>query len=490
MTAQLTDAEATEHSPIPENRQWLTLLVIAGAIGLDVSALAVINAALPDVRSGFGISSSVLQWAMTAYAVTFAGFLLFSGRVADVIGRRLVFTLGVALFSVAALGGLLAPDFAVLVIARAVQGLGAALSGPAALALLTEVFPEGPRRNRAIAIYGSVGAASFSGGLIAGGVLTEFLGWRAVFGFSTVLGVIVLAGIRGGLPKSVRTHRPLDLPGAVLVTFGLILAVFGVGRGGDVGWSAPSTIVPLILAVVLLTAFLAWEARATDPLMPLGIFRVPTVQAATLAAFLHYAAVISLMFFAPLYMQNVLGYSPFESALAMVPMGLTVIVSSTITGRTMARIGQRAFLVYGMPLIGLGVLTWFWTPAHGHYWLNLLPGIIIMSVGQGTTFPALTAAALTGVPQRQHGVAGAVNVTTQQIGSSIGVAVLVAVASASTTGTGTRAQLSGYHAAYVTAAVATFVGTVFIALALRRRVAPAPRAQEETGEQRGVVKTL
>lgn len=459
-------------------RDGLALLVLAGAIALDVSALAVINAALPDIRSDFDISSAVLQWAMTSYAVAFAGFLLFGGRAADVLGRRLVFTIGVVLFSVAAIGGLLAPNIVVLVVARAVQGLGAALSGPAALALLTEVFPEGPRRNRAIAVYGSVGAASFSGGLIAGGVLTEFFGWRAVFALSTVLGVAVLGVIRAGLPRSVRVNRSLDLPGATMVTLGLVLTVFGVGRGGDTGWSDPGTVVSLVAAAVLLVAFVLWERRTAEPLLPLGLFRVPTVQAATLAAFLHYAAVIALLFFAPLYMQGVLGYSPLQSGLAMVPMGLTVIVSSTITGRTMARVGQRPFLVYGMPLIGAGVLLWLWTPLDGSYWLHLLPGIIVMSIGQGTTFPALTAAALTGVPQAQHGVAGAVNVTTQQIGSSIGVAALVAVAAAAGTDSGAEGQLAGFHAAYVAAAVATFIGTAFIALALSKRprtTRPAPR---------------
>ncbi|MFF4418725.1 MFS transporter [Streptosporangium sp. NPDC001559] len=463
-------------------RPGLALLVLAGAIALDVSALAVLNAALPDIRSDFHISSAILQWAMTAYAVTFAGFLLFGGRAADVLGRRLVFTAGVVLFSVAALGGVLAPNITVLVIARAVQGLGAALSGPAALALLTEVFPEGPQRNKAIAVYGSVGAASFSGGLIVGGALTEFLGWRAVFAFSTILGVGVLAAIRAGLPPSVRVNRPLDLPGAAMVTVGLVLTVFGVGRGGDTGWGDPGTVASLVAAVVLLVAFVLWERRLAEPLLPVGIFRVPTVQAATLAAFLHYAAVIALLFFAPLYMQGVLGYSPFQSGLAMVPMGLTVIVSSTITGRTMARVGQRPFLVYGMPLIGLGVLMWFWTPVDGSYWLNLLPGIIVMSIGQGTTFPALTAAALTGVPQRQHGIAGAVNVTTQQVGSSIGVAALVAVAAAvAGSDSGAEAQLAGFHAAYVVAAVTTFVGTAFIALALSRRpkTRPAPQGDAD-----------
>jgi EmrB/QacA subfamily drug resistance transporter len=463
------------------SRQRLALLVLGGAIALDVSALAVLNAALPDIRADFGISSSVLQWAMTSYAVTFAGFLLFGGRAADVLGRRLVFSLGVVLFTVASLGGMAAPNITVLIIARALQGLGAALSGPAALALLTEVFPKGPARNRAFAIYGSTGAASFSGGLIVGGALTQFLGWRSVFGLSLVLGLIVLTTVRAGLPTSTRTRRPLDLPGTALVTLALILAVFGVGRGGDVGWADPSTVIPLVAAVVLFAGFFFWERRSAESLLPAGIFRIATVQAGTLAAFLHYAAVIAILFFAPLYMQGVLGYSPFESALAIVPMGLTVIVSSTITGRVMSRVGQRPFLVYGMPLIGIGILLWAWTPVDGSYWLHILPGLIIMSVGQGTTFPALTAASLSGVPQHQHGVAGAVNVTTQQIGSSIGVAALVAVAAAASGGgTSAAAQVAGYHAAYITAAVVTIVGTLFIALAMSKRaIAARPGIQAD-----------
>jgi MFS family permease len=385
----------------------------------------------------------------------------------------MMFTAGVALFSAAALCGAFAPNVTILIIARAVQGIGAALSGPAALALLTEVFPEGPQRNRAIAIYGSVGAASFSGGLVFGGVLTEFAGWRSVFALSGAFGVVVLCAIRVGLPVSVRVRRPLDLGGAVFVTLSLVLTVVGVGRGGEVGWSDVSTIASLALAAVLLVAFVVREHRVDEPLLPLSIFRIPTVQAATLAAFLHYSAVIALLFFAPLYMQGVLGYSPLESGLAVVPMGLTVIVASTITGRVMERVGQRPFLVYGMPLIGIGILSWAWTPVNGSYWLNMLPGIIIMSIGQGTTFPALTAAALTSVPQRQHGVAGAVNVTTQQIGSSIGVAILVAVAAASTT-SGIRGQLAGYHMAYVTAAIATFAGAALIAVIWNRSKAASP----------------
>ena len=460
-------------------RPGLALLVLGGSIALDVSALALLNAALPLIGQDFGISTAVLQWTMTSYAVTFAGFLLFGGRAADVLGRRLMFGVGVALFAVAAFAGAFAPGVVVLIIARAVQGIGAALTGPAALALLTEVFPAGAGRDRAFAVFGSIGAASFSGGLIFGGVLTDLLSWRAVFVLSGVFGLVVLAVTKAALPPSVRHRHPLDLAGAALVTTGMVLTVFGIGRAPESGWSNPVTIGSLVAAGVLLAGFILREARATEPLLKLSIFRIPTVQAATLAAFLHYAAVIALLFFAPLYMQDVLGYSPLMSGLAVVPMGLTVIVSSTITGKLMPRYGTRPFLVYGMPLIAIGVLMWAFTPVNGSYLLHVLPGIVVMSIGQGTTFPALTAASLADVPQSQHGVAGAANVTTQQIGSSVGVTALVAVAAAFTT-PGLAGQLAGFHAAYIVAAAVVLIGTAGIALILRRPSAVPGTARAAT----------
>jgi EmrB/QacA subfamily drug resistance transporter len=472
-----SEMSAGHSPPLSAGRQFAALLVIAGALILDVSSLAVINAALPVIGTDFGIDGSILQWTMTSYAVVFAGFLLFGGRAADVLGRRLIFCVGIGLVASAALLGALAPNVELLITARVVQGIGAALSGPAALALLTEVFPAGPARNRAMGIYGATGAASFSGGLIVGGILTQAFGWRSVFVFSLIGGVIVLVLGRLALPASRRRNRPLDIPGAISVTLGLALLVFGLSRGNEEGWTAFGTLGPLVAAVAFLGAFLWWENKTAEPLMPLRIFRGAPVQAGALAAFVHYAAVIALLFFAPLYMQNHLGYTPLESGLAIVPMGLIVIVVSTVTGRLLAKYGQRVFLVWGMPFIGLGILTWVWASESASYW-ELLPGIILMSIGEGTTFPALTAASLTDVPQEQHGVASAVNVTAQQIGSSVGVAALVAIAAGATVGTGPAAEVGGYHVAYIAAAALTVVGSVLLAIIMRKHGRTSASAPE------------
>ncbi|WDO04756.1 MFS transporter [Streptomyces murinus] len=438
-------------------RPGLALGVLAGALALDLSGMAVLNAALPSVGARFELRDTTLQWVMTAYSVTFAGFLLVGGRLADVFGRRRVFEAGVALFTLAALVGALAPDGAVLLGARAVQGIGAALSGPAALALLTEVFPEGPSRGRALGVYAAVGAASFSGGMLLGGVLTEFLGWRSVLWFSVALGAIVLAITRSGLPDGVGTRVPLDLAGAISGTLGLALLVIGVSLGGMWAWAL------IAAAVVFLVLFAAHEHRTPDPLLPLTLFRMSSVRLATAAAFLQYTASVAIVFFAPLYLQGMLGYSPVESGLSLVPMSLTVFLTANFaTGRLLARYGPRALMVTGLLLIGAGTALWITTPAHGSYLLHVLPGLVISGFGQGLNFPAMTTSGLSDVPPKQHAVAGAVNVVAQQIGSSAGVAALVLLAA--TTGD----RLSGYHLAYLVAGIACAIGAGGIALARPR----------------------
>ncbi|AIA01750.1 MFS transporter [Streptomyces noursei] len=437
-------------------RPGLALGALAGALALDLSGMAVLNAALPSVGERFGLGDTTLQWVMTAYSVTFAGFLLVGGRLADVWGRRRVFEVGVALFTVAALAGAVAPDGAVLLGARAVQGIGAALSGPAALALLTEVFPAGPERSRALGVYAAVGAASFSGGMLLGGVLTEFLGWRSVLWFSVALGVIVLAVTRAGLPDGTGRRAPLDLAGAVTGTLGLTLLIVGVSWGGTAAWGMVAA------AVVFLVLFVVREHRTADPLLPLALFRIPAVRLATAAAVLQYTASVGIVFFAPLYLQGMLGYSPVASGLALVPMSLTVFLTATFaTGRLLTKYSPRTLMVTGLLLIGAGTALWMTTPAHGNYVLHVMPGLVLSGFGQGLNFPAMTTAGLNGVPTHQHAVAGAVNVVAQQIGSSVGVAVLVLVAATS------ASRLSGYHLAYLGAAVACAIGAVAIA-AVRR----------------------
>ncbi|MFH8403809.1 MFS transporter [Streptomyces sp. NPDC018019] len=440
----------------PRHRPGLALGVLAGALALDLSGMAVLNAALPSVGERFGLGETTLQWVMTAYSVTFAGFLLVGGRLADVFGRRRVFEVGVALFTVAALAGAVAPDGAVLLTARAVQGIGAALSGPAALALLTEVFPAGAERSRALGVYAAVGAASFSGGMLLGGVLTEFLGWRSVLWFSVALGVLVLAVTRAGLPDGAGRKGPLDMAGAISGTLGLALLVVGVSWGGGQAWGV------IAAAVLFLVVFVVRERRAADPLLPLSLFRLSSVRIATVAAFLQYTASVGIVFFTPLYLQGMLGYSPVASGLALVPMSLTVFLTATFaTGRLLTRYSPRTLMVTGLILIGVGTALWMTTPEQGNYLLHVMPGLVISGFGQGLNFPAMTTAGLTGVPTHQHAVAGAVNVVAQQIGSSAGVAALVLVAATGDT------RLGGYHLAYLAAAVACVVGAVGIALTRR-----------------------
>lgn len=434
-------------------RPGLALGVLAGALALDVSGLGVLNAALPSVGAHFDLDEATLQWVMIAYAVTFAGFLLVGGRLADVFGRRRVFECGVALFTVAALAGAVAPETGILLGARAVQGIGAALSGPAALALLTEVFPAGPARNRALSVYAAVGAASFSGGVLLGGVLTQFFGWRSVLWFSVILGLAVLAATRAGLPGGVGRGGRLDLPGAISGTLGLTLLVVGASSTGTLAWSA------LCVAVAFLVFFVVHEHRTADPVLPLGLFRVASVRAASLAAFLQYMGSVGMLFFAPLYLQEMLKYSPLQSGLALVPMSASVFLTANfVTGRLLATYTPRTLMVVGLVLIGGGTALWMTTPHEGNYLLHVLPGLVISGIGQGLNFPSMTSSALTGVEPDRHAVAGAVNVVAQQIGASVGVAVMVLVAATSSD------QLTGYHLAYLAAGIACVLGAAFIAM--------------------------
>ncbi|WP_405877973.1 MFS transporter [Streptomyces sp. NBC_01136] len=478
MTSQTAPARQRSVASSSGGRPWAALVILAAALALDSGSVAVINSALPDIGRDMNMSEATLQWTMTAYAVAFAGFLLLGGRAADVLGRRLCFGVGVGLFAVSAVCAAVAPDTAVLIAARAGQGLGAALSGPASLALVTQLFPEGPQRNKALAIYTSVGASSFSIGLILGGVLTDAFGWRSVFIVSTAIGTAVLFSVRATLPASVRRPQSLDVFGAVVVTAGLALAVFGVSRASTEGWGATDVVVALVAAVVLLLVFVLWERRTASPLLPLSIFRSGPVRAATLTAVTFFTALLGMLFLAPLYMQGILGYSPLESGAAIVPMGILVIVSANTAGRLMARVGQRPLMALGLLLIAVGVgVLWARVPLDGNYWVDILPGVAVMSVGQGIAFAAMTAASMTGVPQEQHGVASGFNVTAQQVGGSMGVAVLVTVANAFTDGTGAADILRGYHAAFITGGAVAAAGALVVGLSALGRKGRADALQ-------------
>jgi MFS family permease len=433
------------------------LMVLAGVLALDIGSLNVVNAALPGIGHGFRLSSGSLQWVMTAYAATFAGCLLFGGRLADVFGRRRILTLGVSLFVFAACICALAPSAPVLVVARGVQGLGAALSVPAALALIGELFPEGPARHRALSIYAAVAAAAGSSGFVLGGVLTDTCGWRSVFAFSIVVGLAILVPIRSSLPADMPNRGGVDFPGAALVTAGLVLTVFGASHGAESGWRTPQTCVALVMASLFFLGFAGHERRAPDPLLPPLLWRMPGVQTGIVAGLALSTAAFGLQFFAPLYLQQVEGFSPIQSGFAMAPFSLIIFITATaLTGRLVARHSPRLLLTIGLLLIGGGVGAWVSTGLVGRYWVEMLPGVVLAGIGVGLVFPTMSAAGLTGVPEPLHGVAGAVNVAAQQVGASVGVALLT-IASARP-GAAVAAQLAGYHHAYLAAGFVCVLG--------------------------------
>lgn len=457
-------------SAASEGRRWLGLFVLCAALALDSMGIAVVNTAAPSIGAALHLSASTLQWVISAYAVTYAGFLLLGGRAGDLFGRRRLFISGFVLFGLGALAAALLPGGTFLIVARGLMGIGAALSAPTALSLISQLFPSGPERAKALGVFTSVGSSSFSVGLVFGGVLTDTLGWRSVFLVNLPLIALVVAGALRFLPAgaSVRTGR-LDAVGALTVTSGLVALVFGVTEAQAAGWTWP-TVVSLVAAAGLLAGFVVRQARADDPLLPLRVFRSRSVVTATVVGFAFFTTVIAHFFFAALYLQNQLHYSPIFSALAFVPMGIVVAISSNVAGRLLPRFGMRPLLVAGMILVAAGVSTWLGIGAHTGYLTGLLPGILVMSVGQGVTFTAMTAAGLDGVAPELHGVAGGLNVTAQQVGTGLGTALLVALASARTAslGAGPAAVIDGYRWGIGAAVLVAVLGAVAAAVLLRR----------------------
>jgi EmrB/QacA subfamily drug resistance transporter len=471
MTTTITEnapSRTTTTTTTAARSPWLALVVLASAQAIDVMGIAVVNTALPAIGRDLGLTGGGLSWVMTIYAVAFAGFLLFGGRAADVFGRRNVFLAGIAAFGLGSALATFAASGELLLAARALQGLGAAISGPAALALVPTIFHDPAERTRALGIFGSVGAASFAGALVLGGALTEAVGWRSIFVVLVPAASIVLVAGRLILPATSDHQRGLDLPGAVLVTTGLMTAIYGISQTEHHELVSSAVLVPLALSAVLLTGFAVREHTAKRAMLPLSLFGVSGVRAATLAAVLFYLMVGGLIFVVPVYTQGVLGYTALQSGLAVVPMGVIVFVTCQLAGRVVVRFGVRTVLTIGLVLIVAGVSTWLFIGPDTPYVTGLLPGIATMSVGQGLAYTAMMSAALQGVDSTRHGVAGALNITAQQVGNAVGIALVAAVASR-LGGTNVADQLAGLHAGLAIVAIAGLLGAATIAVMLRRR---------------------
>ncbi|EFL19435.1 MFS transporter [Streptomyces sp. C] len=456
------------------------------AVALDMS---VVNVALPAIRTALGFAPLDLSWVVHAYALTFGGFLLLGGRACDLYGRRRMFVLGLTVFGLCSLAGGLAREPWQLIAARAGQGLGAAAAAPAALALLTTTFPEGPPRVRALGVWSAVNAAGGALGVLAGGLLTEYAGWRWVMlvNLPVVAAALgpALAGMPGGRPPVQRER--LDAPGAALATGGVGLLVLGVVRTDTLGWGSPVTWATLAAAAVLLAAFVIAETRVTSPLLRPGLLRSRWVAGANVLVFLAAAGQFAAFYFVSLYMQQVLGMGAAATGTAFLPFSLGLVAGTVVATRITASRTPRASLVPGALLAAAG-LAWFaLISPDGSFLADVLGPSLVTSVGAGLVLAPVAAAATTGVAPREAGMAGGLMNSSRQLGGCIGLAALATLAAHHTGTDPGPAALNDGYALGLAIAAAVFVVAAAVAIAVlprRRAVTPVPRSTDPAEHQR------
>jgi EmrB/QacA subfamily drug resistance transporter len=415
-------------------RGKLTLALLAAVAFLDFVDASIVNIALPSIRRDLGFSEQSLQWVPSAYLLTYGGFMLLGGRAADLLGRRRVLVAGTIVIGVSSLIGGLAGSAGVLVGARLAQGLGAAMMLPAALSILTTTFKEGSERNTALGVWGGVAAIASAAGVLLGGVLTEGPGWRWVMFVNPLAAVLVLGGVFWliGDDRGRARLADFDLRGTILATGGMLLLVFALVEAPDQGWGSTRTIAELAGALTLLTAFVMNEKRSKSPLMPLSIFRVRGLAAADATQLVAFAGLLAMFFFLTLYMQTVLGYSPIQAGAAYLPLTLGVGIAAGISSQLLVRTGTRPVIIAGSLIAAGGVYWLSRIPVDGTYLSDLLPGLLITSLGLGAMFVAVTTAANAGVPADKAGLAAALLNSSQQVGAALGLAIFTAIATSRT----------------------------------------------------------
>ena len=461
-------------------RSSLTLVLCCVAQFMVVLDVSIVNVALPSISADLGFTAASLAWVVNAYTLAFAGFLLLGGRAADLLGRREVFAGGLTLFALASLAGGLAQGELTLVAARAAQGLGGAIVAPATLSILTTGFPEGHERNRALGLWGAMGAIGGASGALLGGVLTETLSWRWILIINVPIGLLgALAALR-----VVRAARPgggtrkFDLAGALSVTLGLLVLTYGIVESGEHGWGSARTLLTLAGGVALLALFLLVEGRlATRPLVPLRIFSSRPLSAANVVVFCLGGSVFAMWYFVSLYLQQVLGYSPIEAGLAFLPMPLTIAACTRRATRMTGRHGAGPVLAAGMALIAAGMLLFARVDVDGGYASDVLMPALLCSAGIGFSFVPVTIAATAGVHRTEAGLASGLVNTSRQMGGSIGLALLAAVATQHSTGRADDvsrlvALTEGFQRAFALGAAIALAGALVSALVLTSR---APR---------------
>ncbi len=450
---------------------WAVLVICCAAQFMVVLDVSIVNVALPQMRVDLHMSQAGLQWVVNAYTLTFAGFLLLGGRAGDIFGRRRIFMLGLAVFTVCSLLGGLAQNGPELIVARAAQGVGGAILAPATLSLLTTTFAEAAALRRALGAWSATAASGAAVGVLTGGVLTDLLNWRWVLFVNVPIGIALLLAASVALVDSKAAVRPtLDLPGAVTVTAGLALLVYSIVGTESHSWGSPITILTLAGAAVLLGAFAFIESRlAASPLVPLAVFRRRSLSVANGIAVTVGAALFGMYFFMSLYLQQVDGYSPLRAGLAFLPAGLSTMAGAIVGTRLVTRLGARRQLVLGPALSAAGLVWISQLSAGDGYLAHMLVPLMLFGFGLGLSFVPMTVAATADIPPHQAGLASGLINTTRQIGGALGLAIMATVAAGAST------AAAGYDRAFVMSAVAIGVGAG-LALLLPSRAAAAGQA--------------
>jgi EmrB/QacA subfamily drug resistance transporter len=469
---------ATPTASPPTNR-WLVLVIACLAQFMVVLDVTIVNVALPSIQRGLHFSPASLQWVINAYTLIFGGFLLLGGRAADLLGRKRLFSAGVALFSFASLLNGFAQSPGMLIAARALQGLGAALVSPAALSIITTTFTESGERAKALGVWSGIAAGGGAVGLLLGGVLTDVLSWQWIFFVNVPVGAIALAMTMRYVPESraETEHRTFDLAGAASVTGGLVLLVFAIVKAQAWGWGSVQTIAVIAAGLALLAAFGVIERRSKAPLVRLSIFRLRTLTVADSVMLLVASGLFSMFFFAQLYVQEILGYSPLRAGLAFLPVTAGIGIGAAIAQLLVRRVGVRSLAVTGIAIATVGMVVLTGLPVHGSYTANLLTGLMPMSIGMGLTFVPITLLGMGNLHNDDAGLASGLFNTAQQVGGALGLAVLSTLAASQTAsvlhGASTAARaaalVSGYHLAFAGGAIVLGSGAVVLALGLRRR---------------------
>ena len=453
---------------------WVVLVLICLAQFMVILDATIVNVALPSIQKDLHLSEGSLQWLVNAYTLVFGGFLLLGGRLGDLLGRKRVFLVGLVIFTGASLLDGLASSESMLVASRALQGLGAALISPAALSIISTTFAEGAERAKALAVWAAIAIGGSAVGLILGGVLTQYFSWPWIFFVNVPVGIAAFLLSLRFVPESldVHAHRSYDIAGAATVTGGLMALVYALVGAQSAGWTSARTVGFSAAAVVLLSAFVAIESRAKAPLVRLSIFRVRSLLTANAAMFLAMSGMFAMFFFNTLYIQQVLGYGPLEAGLAFLPFTAGIMISASLASQFAPRIGVRPVAVAGFLLAAGGLMLLTQLPVHGSYAANVLPALLLSSLGMGAVFMPLTLIATTGLADEDQGLASGLFNTSQQIGGALGLAVLSTLATSKAHAAGgapLEALVVGFHWAFGVGAVVTLAALVVMVALLRKR---------------------